>query len=34
MIATGGKTNFALKSNGTLWEWETKGSGSETLPVP
>jgi alpha-tubulin suppressor-like RCC1 family protein len=28
MIATGGKNNFALKNNGTLWEWEAEGGGS------
>jgi alpha-tubulin suppressor-like RCC1 family protein len=32
MIATGGKSNFALKSNGTLWEWEIEeGAGSNPL---
>jgi len=31
MIGAGGKTDFALKSNGTLWEWETEGVGSNPL---
>jgi alpha-tubulin suppressor-like RCC1 family protein len=31
MIAAASKTNFALKTNGTLWEWETEGAGSNHL---